>query len=213
MNASCSSTTHRLPRPPDQRPPQRRQAAPVRAKRKRLYLSIRQLAIVIDPGNALRCERPRTVGPGDTTSPCPSSAPRFSGVRMSPRPRPMSSSMSAIATGTSAFPPERSHKDRSTWARRTPAVRLPPCDEQRWTCDHPRVSQRDLAHVLRSLWDRSGGKADVPVAIADIDDDIGRGRGDMRTPLNLGALRGTGPGGVAHRRCVGAHITGCCQDR
>ena len=85
--------------------------------------------------------------------------------------------------------------------------------EQRWTCDHPRVSQRDLAHVLRSLWDRSGGKADVPVAIADIDDDIGRGRGDMRTPLNLGALRGTGPGGVAHRRCVGAHITGCCQDR
>jgi hypothetical protein len=64
--------------------------------------------------------------------------------------------------------------------------------EQRWTCDHPRVSQRDLAHVLRSLWDRSGGKADVRVAIADIDEDIGRGRGDMRTPLNLGALEGQG---------------------
>ena len=54
------------------------------------------------------------------------------------------------------------------------------------------MSQRDLAHVLRSLWDRSGGKADVPVAIADIDEDIGRGRGDMRTPLTLGALEGQG---------------------
>ncbi len=56
----------------------------------------------------------------------------------------------------------------------------------------PRVSQRDLAHVLRSLWDRSGGKADVLVAIADIDQDIGRGGGDMRTPLNLGSLEGQG---------------------
>jgi hypothetical protein len=54
------------------------------------------------------------------------------------------------------------------------------------------VSQRDLAHVRRSLWDRSGGHADVPVAIADIDEDIGRGRGDMRTPLNLGALEQQG---------------------
>ena len=54
------------------------------------------------------------------------------------------------------------------------------------------MSQRDLAHVLRCLWDRSGGKADIPVAIADIDEDIGRGRGDMRTPLNLGALERQG---------------------
>jgi hypothetical protein len=54
------------------------------------------------------------------------------------------------------------------------------------------VSQRDLAHVRRSLWDRSGGKAGVPVAIADIDEDIGRGRGDMRTPLNLAALEQQG---------------------
>jgi hypothetical protein len=54
------------------------------------------------------------------------------------------------------------------------------------------MSQRDLAHVLRSLWDRSGGRAGVPVAIADIDEDIGRGRGDMRTPLNLGALESQG---------------------
>lgn len=54
------------------------------------------------------------------------------------------------------------------------------------------VSRRDLAHVLRCLWDRSGGQADTPVAIADIDEDIGRGRGDMRTPLNLGALERQG---------------------
>ena len=54
------------------------------------------------------------------------------------------------------------------------------------------MSQRDLAHVLRCLWDRSGGMADVPVAVADIDEDIGRGRGDMRTPLNLSALERRG---------------------
>jgi hypothetical protein len=54
------------------------------------------------------------------------------------------------------------------------------------------VSQRDLVHVLASLWDRSGGRADVAVAIADIDEDIGRGRGDMRTPLNLSTLERQG---------------------
>lgn len=43
-----------------------------------------------------------------------------------------------------------------------------------------------------SLWDRAGGKADIPVAIAYIDEDIGRGRGDMRTPLNLSALERQG---------------------
>ncbi len=66
------------------------------------------------------------------------------------------------------------------------------CEQERRICDDPRVSQRDLAHVLRSLWERSGGKADVPVAIADIDEDIGRGRGDMRTSLNLSALEREG---------------------
>ena len=54
------------------------------------------------------------------------------------------------------------------------------------------MSQRDLAHVLGSLWNRSGGKAGIPVAIADIDADIGRGRGDMRTPLNLRTLERQG---------------------
>lgn len=54
------------------------------------------------------------------------------------------------------------------------------------------MSQRDLAHVLGSLWERSGGTAGVAVAIADIDEDIGRGRGDMRTPLNLHALQQRG---------------------
>ena len=65
-------------------------------------------------------------------------------------------------------------------------------EEEHWTCDNRRVSQRDLAHVLRSLWDRSGGKAGIPVAIVDIDEDIGRGHGDMRTPLNLSALERQG---------------------
>lgn len=59
-------------------------------------------------------------------------------------------------------------------------------------CDDACVSQRDLAHLLRALWNRTGGKADVPVTIAGIDEDIGRGRGDMRTPLNLQALEEQG---------------------
>ena len=46
--------------------------------------------------------------------------------------------------------------------------------------------------MLRSLWDRSGGKPDIQVAVGDIDEDIGRGRGDMRTPLNLRALERQG---------------------
>lgn len=50
------------------------------------------------------------------------------------------------------------------------------------------MSRRDLAHVLTALWDLSGGEADVAVAVADIDEAIGRGRGDMRTPLNLQSL-------------------------
>ena len=45
---------------------------------------------------------------------------------------------------------------------------------------------------MDALWDLSGGKADVGVAVADIDEAIGRGHNDMRTPLNLGSLREDG---------------------
>jgi hypothetical protein len=50
------------------------------------------------------------------------------------------------------------------------------------------MSQRDLAHVLTALWNLSGGTAAVAVDVADIDEAIGRGRGDMRTALNLQSL-------------------------
>jgi hypothetical protein len=50
------------------------------------------------------------------------------------------------------------------------------------------VSRRDLAHVMTALWNLSGGAPDVAVDVAAIDDAIGRGRNDMRTPLNLESL-------------------------
>jgi hypothetical protein len=50
------------------------------------------------------------------------------------------------------------------------------------------MSRRDLAHVSTALWDLSGGTAGAGVAVADIDQAIGRGRDDMRTPLNLQSL-------------------------
>jgi len=50
------------------------------------------------------------------------------------------------------------------------------------------MSRRDLAHVMTALWRLSGGKANVAVAVADLDEAIGRGRGDMRSPLNLRSL-------------------------
>jgi hypothetical protein len=50
------------------------------------------------------------------------------------------------------------------------------------------VSRRDLAHVLNALWNLSGGKPDVAVNVADVDEAIGRGHRDMRTPLNLQSL-------------------------
>jgi hypothetical protein len=50
------------------------------------------------------------------------------------------------------------------------------------------VSRRDLVHVLNALWRLSGGDAGVGVAVAEIDEAIGRGHGDMRTPLNLQSL-------------------------
>lgn len=54
------------------------------------------------------------------------------------------------------------------------------------------MSRRDLVHVLTALSERAGGTAGVGVAIADIDTTVGRGRGDMRTPLNLASLAAEG---------------------
>jgi hypothetical protein len=54
------------------------------------------------------------------------------------------------------------------------------------------MSRRDLVHVRNALWDLSGGAPDVAVDVAAIDEAIGRGRGDMRTTLNLGSLADQG---------------------
>jgi hypothetical protein len=54
------------------------------------------------------------------------------------------------------------------------------------------VSRRDLVHILEALWRLSGGEPERGVPVADIDDAIGRGHGDMRTPLNLQSLREQG---------------------
>jgi hypothetical protein len=54
------------------------------------------------------------------------------------------------------------------------------------------MSRRDLLHVLSALAELAGGKADVPVTVAALDEAIGRGRDDMRTPLNLASLAADG---------------------
>jgi hypothetical protein len=54
------------------------------------------------------------------------------------------------------------------------------------------VSRRDLAHVLTALWTLSSGDAAVSVPVAAIDETIGRGHRDMRTPLDLGSLSDEG---------------------
>lgn len=61
------------------------------------------------------------------------------------------------------------------------------------------MSRRDLAHVLGALERLAGDDptagVDVPatgVEVAEVDEAIGRGRGDMRTPLNLQSLAGDG---------------------
>jgi hypothetical protein len=54
------------------------------------------------------------------------------------------------------------------------------------------MSRRDLSHIMNALWDRSGGQAGLGVPVGDIDTAIGRGRGDMRTPLNLQSLADDG---------------------
>jgi hypothetical protein len=41
---------------------------------------------------------------------------------------------------------------------------------------------------LTALWRLSGGQPHVGVPLADIEEAIGRGHGDMRTPLNLHSL-------------------------
>jgi hypothetical protein len=58
----------------------------------------------------------------------------------------------------------------------------------RIVCDDRLVSRRDLVHVLTALWRLSSGNLDVGVPVAQIDEAIGRGHGDMRTPLNLQSL-------------------------
>jgi hypothetical protein len=55
-------------------------------------------------------------------------------------------------------------------------------------CDDRGVSRRDLVRVLEALWRLSGGDPEVGVPVADIEEAIGRGHGDMRTPLNLQSL-------------------------
>jgi hypothetical protein len=45
-----------------------------------------------------------------------------------------------------------------------------------------------LARVLDALWRLSRGDPEIGVPVADIDEVIGRGHGDMRTPLNLQSL-------------------------
>jgi hypothetical protein len=54
------------------------------------------------------------------------------------------------------------------------------------------VSRRDLVHILDALWTLSGGRAGVGVSVRDLDGAIGRGHGDMRTPLNLQTLSADG---------------------
>jgi hypothetical protein len=54
------------------------------------------------------------------------------------------------------------------------------------------VSRRDQIHILDALVRLSSGAPGVGVPVADIDDAIGRGHGDMRTPLNLQSLADDG---------------------
>jgi hypothetical protein len=54
------------------------------------------------------------------------------------------------------------------------------------------MSRRDLVHVLDALLRLAGGAAGVGVPVPDIDQAIGRGHDDMRTPLNLGSLAADG---------------------
>jgi hypothetical protein len=54
------------------------------------------------------------------------------------------------------------------------------------------VSQRDLKHLLTALADAAHAQTGVGVPVAVLDEAIGRGRADMRTPLNLASLQEEG---------------------
>jgi hypothetical protein len=54
------------------------------------------------------------------------------------------------------------------------------------------MSRRDLLHVLTALAELAGEEPGVPVDVSAIDERIGRGRADMRTPLNLASLAADG---------------------
>lgn len=54
------------------------------------------------------------------------------------------------------------------------------------------MSRRDLANLSTELWNLTGGQADVAVDVDEINEAIGRGRGDMRTALNLQTLADQG---------------------
>jgi len=45
---------------------------------------------------------------------------------------------------------------------------------------------------MNALWNLSGGVADAAVDVGAVDEAIGRGRNDMRTPLNLQSLAADG---------------------
>jgi len=54
------------------------------------------------------------------------------------------------------------------------------------------MSRRDLLHVLTALAALAEDQPGVPVAVAALDERIGRGRQDMRTPLDLANLAADG---------------------
>jgi DNA-binding transcriptional ArsR family regulator len=54
------------------------------------------------------------------------------------------------------------------------------------------MSQRDLAHLMSALADAAHAEAGIGVPVSDLDEAIGRGRRDMRTPLNLASLEADG---------------------
>lgn len=54
------------------------------------------------------------------------------------------------------------------------------------------MSRRDLLHVLTAVAALAEDRAEVPVAVAAIDEKVGRGRQDMRTPLDLANLAAEG---------------------
>jgi len=47
-------------------------------------------------------------------------------------------------------------------------------------------------HLMTALADAAHAEAGVGVPVAVLDEAIGRGRGDMRTPLNLASLEADG---------------------